>query len=451
MFLEHQMLRYTLEKLKDKNCLLELDKEVDYIYEMGGILKYFHNLQPILFNKIKNSPIRSIGGLFGSREIIYDLMNLTPEDRNYRFMDAIVNPQPYKIVDNGPVKENIVTRNIDLQKMMPINKFNGGDSSTYITAGIMVVKDPITGKFFTSVRRFQVNNRNQISALIASPKLTNDFLMLEKLNKPLEVAIILGYDASLLTVSQMSSATYGVDKYMIDSALRGEPLELVQCETVDLLVPAFAEIVLEGRIVPHIREIEGPFGELMGYYGPSNPHPIIEVDCITHRDDPIYQTAFPCREEHVTNGLIREMELLYHMNNQLDVVDVNVTKVGGYRFEAVVSIRKTKEGEGKTAILAALGLNKDLKRIVIVDEDVDIYNTEDVDWAITTRSQASLDYVIVEGALGSTLEPSHGLRGVTDKVGIDATKPLNDPDGHFERAVIPGYENIDISKYFPNI
>ena len=451
MYLEHQMLRYTLEKLEEKNQLLELDKEVDYIYEMGGILKHFHNLQPILFNKIKNSPIRSIGGLFGNREIIYDLLGVTEEDRNYRFMDAIVNPMPYKVIDYGPVKENIITRNIDLMKMMPINKFNGRDSSTYITAGVLVVKDPTTGKFFTSVRRFQVNNKNQISALIASAKLTNDFLMLEKQNKPLEVAIVLGYDASLLTVSQIPSATYGVDKYMMDSALRGEPLELVQCETVDLLVPAFAEIVLEGRLVPGKREIEGPFGELMGYYGPSNPHPIIEVDCITHRDNPIYQTAFPCREEHITNGIIREMELLYHMNNQLDVVDVHVTKVGGYRFEAVVSIRKTKEGEGKTAILAALGLNKDLKRVVIVDEDVDIYSTEDVEWAVLTRSQASLDYVIVEGALGSTLEPSHGLRGVTDKVGIDATKPLNDPEGNFDRAEIPGYENIDIRKYFPNI
>lgn len=451
MYLEHQMLRYTLEKLKKSGNLLELDKEVDSIYEMGGILKYFNNMQPILFNKIRNSGIQSIGGLFGSREIIYDLLGVTTEDRNYRFMDAIVNPMPYKVIDNGPVKENIVTRNIDLMKMMPINKFNSKDSSTYITAGLLVVKDPITEKHFTSVRRFQVNNRNQISALIASQKLTNDFLILEKQNKPLEVAIVLGYDATLLTVSQMSSATYGIDKYMLDSALRGEPLELVKCETVDLLVPAFAEIVLEGRLVPGKREMEGPFGELMGYYGPSDPHPIIEIDCITHRDNPIYQTAFPCREEHVTNGLIREMELLYHMSNQLDVVDVNVSRVGGYRFEAVVSIKKTKEGEGKTAILGALGLNKDLKRVIIVDEDVDIYSTADVEWAVLTRSQATLDYVIIPGALGSTLEPSHGLRGVTDKVGIDATKPLDDPDEHFKRAEIPGYEDIDIRRYFPNI
>lgn len=444
------MLRNTLEKLKEKNNLLICEKEVDYNYEMGAVLKHFNNKMPILFNRIKKSSIRSIGGLYGSREIIYDLLNLTTEDRNYRFMDAIVNPAPYKVINNGPIKENIIKRNIDLLKFLPINKFQEKDSSNYITAGVLVVKDPDTNKYFTSIRRFQVNSHNQISALIASPKLTNDFLKLEKQNKPLEVAIVLGYDAEFLMASQLPSSTYGVDKYEVDSRLRGKPLELVKCETVDLLVPAYAEIVLEGKIIPGKRELEGPFGELMGYYGSQAPHPVIQVDTIMHRNSPIYQTAFPCREEHVSNGLIREMELFYHLKNQIDVVDVYVTEGGGYRFNAFISIRKHRDGDGKTAILASLGLNKDLKHVVIVDQDVNIYDLQDIEWAITTRSQASLDYSIIPSALGSSLEPSHDLRGVTDKVGIDATKPLGGNREKFERAIIPGYENIDIKKYFPN-
>lgn len=444
------MLRSTLSFLRERKLLLECEREVDHIYEMGAVLSYFNNKQPILFKKIKNNPLSSIGGLYGDREIIYSLLGMTHENRIERFMDAIVNPKPYKIVKTGPIKENIIKRNIDLPKMLPINKFQEKDSSSFITAGIMVVKDPTTGKFFTSIRRLQVNGGNKLSALIASPKLTNDFLNLEKQGKALEVAIVLGYDAPFLMASQVSSATYGVDKFEIDSSLRGKPLELVPCETVDLLVPAHAEIVLEGKIVPGKRDLEGPFGELMGYYGSQGLHPIIEVSCILHRNNPIYQTAFPCREEHVSNGLIREVELYYHLKNQLDVVDVNVTEGGGYRFNAFVSIRKQREGDGKTAILAALGLNKDLKQVVIVDDDVDIFDLQDIEWAITTRAQASMDFVIVEGALGSSLEPSHDLRGVTDKVGIDATKPLNDKNGKFSRAVIPGYDKIDISKYFPN-
>ena len=243
----------------------------------------------------------------------------------------------------------------------------------------------------------------------------------------------------------------GVDKYEVDSALRGEALELVKCESVDLLVPAYAEIVLEGKLVPGKRELEGPFGELMGYYGPQNPHPIIKVDTITHRNDPIFQIAFPCREEHVSNGLIREVEMYYALKNQVNVRDVNVTEGGGYRFNAFASIKKEKPGDGKSAILASLGANRDLKQVVIVDEDVDIFDLQDIEWAITTRSQASLDFVTIEGAIGSGLEPSHGLRNVTDKVGIDATKPLEDKEAKFERAFIPDYEDIDISKYFPNI
>ncbi|NLV89614.1 MAG: UbiD family decarboxylase [Tissierellia bacterium] len=445
------MLRSTLDFLRKRNLLLECNREVDHIYEMGAVLSYFNNRQPILFNKIKNNPFSSIGGLYGDREIIYSLLGLTHENRIERFMDALVNPKPYKVVNTGPIKENIIKRNIDLPKLLPINKFQEKDSSSFITAGVMVVKDPTTGKFFTSIRRLQVNGGNILSALIASPKLTNDFLELEKQGKALEVAIVFGYDAPFLMASQYSSATYGVDKFEIDSSLRGRPLELVACETVDLLVPANAEIVLEGRIVPGKRELEGPFGELMGYYGSQAPHPIIEVSCVLHRNNPIYQTAFPCREEHVSNGLVREVELYYHLKNQVDVVDVNVTEGGGYRFNAFVSIRKRREGDGKTAILAALGLNKDLKHVVIVDDDVDIFDLQDIEWAITTRSQASMDYVMVEGALGSSLEPSHDLRGVTDKVGIDATKPLNDQNGKFSRAIIPGYDRIEISKYFPNI
>ncbi len=445
------MLRYTLSQMKKMGKLLETNREVDKVYEMGGVLKHFNNRMPMLFNNIKGHTIRAAGGLYGDREIMFNLMNMTDEDRIFKFMDAISNPKPYKVLNNGPIKENIINRNIDLEKILPINKFNGKDSSQFITAGALVVRDPETGKFHTSVRRFQLNGKDELSALIASPKLTNDFLELESQNKPLEVSIILGYDAQFLMASQISAATYGVDKYEVDSALRGEPLELVKGENNDLLVPAYAEIVLEGKIVPGERKLEGPFGELMGYYGPQNPHPIIKIDTIMHRNDPIFQVAFPCREEHLANGLIREAEMYANLKNQLDVKDVYVTEGGGYRFNAFVSINKKNPGDPKSAILASLGTNKDLKQVVIVDEDVDLYDLQDIEWAIATRSQASLDFVIVAGALGSGLEPSHGLGNVTDKVGIDATKPLMDPDNHFERAFIPEYEEVDIEKYFPNL
>ncbi|GHV33388.1 hypothetical protein FACS1894187_01530 [Synergistales bacterium] len=444
-----QMLRHTLDVLKQEKFLLECDREVDYVYEMGAVLKHFDNKRPILFNKVKNGVMRTAGGLYGDREILYKLLGVSKENRNARFLNALTRPMPYEILSSGPVKENVAKRNVDLMRLLPVSKFQEKDASNFITAGVLVLKDPETGRFFTSIRRMQVQKGNVLSVLIASPKLTNDFLEVEKQDKPLEVAVVFGYDAPFLMASQYPSATYGVDKYELDSALRGEPLQLVRCETKDLLVPAQAEVVLEGVMVPGKRELEGPFGELMGYYGGQAQHPIVEIDALTYRNDPIYQTAFPCREEHLSNGLIREMELFYFLKNQVDVVDVNVTEGGGYRFNAVVSVRKGKLGTGKTVILASLGLNKDLKQVVVVDDDVDIYDPRDIEWAITTRTQAAKDFVIVPGALGSTLDPSHGLRGMTDKLGIDATK---DPERTelFERAAIPGFEKIDISKYFSN-
>lgn len=445
------MLRSTLEKLYKENLILECEKPVDPVYEMGGVLKHFNNKVPILFKNIKGHKMSSIGGLYGDRYLLYHLLSLNDKNRIEAFMKAIANPKDYEVYETGPVKENIIRSNIDLGKLLPINKFQEKDSSSFITAGVMVVKDPETKNYYTSIRRLQYNGGNKLSALIASPKLTRDFLHEESLGKDLEVAIVLGYDAEFLMASQMSSSLYGVDKYKIDSSLRGEALKLVRCESVDLLVPRDAEIVLEGRIVAHKRQPEGPFGELMGYYGEEKDHPIIEIDLVSHRDNPIYQTAFPCREEHVSNGLIREMELYYHLKNQVNVLDVHVTEGGGYRFNAFISIKKENEGDGGTAILAALGLNKDLKNVVIVDDDVDIYDLQEIEWAILTRSQAERDYRIIPACLGSSLEPSHSIRGKTDKVGIDATKPIYDPDENFERAVIPNYEEINISKYFPNL
>lgn len=447
------MFRATLERLRQTGNLEVCNVEVDPKFELGAVLRHFDNELPIIFNKVKGYDIPVAGAIFGNREIYYDLMGATPEDRLFKFMYGMANPQPPKLVNNGPVKENIITRNIDLQRMFPIPTSHGKDSSSFITAGMLIVRDPESGQIHMAVRRFQINSKNEISALIspASPLLRNKFFEQEKFNKPMECAVVLGYDAPFLLASQISSVKYGLDKYEVDSALRGEPLELVKCHSIDLEVPAYAEMVLEGILVPNKREIEGPFGELMGYYGEVAPNPIMEVRTIMHRNSPIFQHAFPSREEHLANGLVREVEVFNSVKNLVDVKDVNVTVGGGCRFHAIISINKRHEGDGKSAILGALGSSKDIKHVLIVDNDVDIFSYKDVEFAIASRVQASEDVVIVPRALGSGLEASHVARGLTDKLGIDATKPLGEKSELFERAEIPGYEKIDIEKYLPGV
>lgn len=452
--METQMLRATIDRLNQLGELELCNVEVDPKFEMGAVLRCFQNRKPIIFNKVKGHNMPVIGGLYGNRELYYEMTNTTSEDRIFKYMDAIAKPQPTKLVDNGPIKENIITRNIDIQRMLPVPTSHGKDSSSFITAGMFVVRDPETGYTHMAVRRFQINKGNIISALISghSPALREQFAEFEKMNKPLECAVVLGYDATFLLASQIGSRRYGLNKYEVDSALRGEPLELVKCHSVDLEVPAYAEMVLEGVLVPNRRETEGPFGELMGYYGEVAPNPVMEVRTIMHRNNPIFQHAFPCREEHLANGLIREVELYAALKNTVDVKDVNITIGGGCRLHAIVSINKQKEGDGKSAILASLGAFYDIKHVVIVDEDIDIYDPSSVELALASRIQASQDVVIIPGALGSGLEASHVARGVTDKMGIDATKPLGEKAHLFEMAEIPGFEGeIDIQKYFPGM
>lgn len=450
--MEKQMFRKTLELLESSNRLLHCKEAVDPVYELGAVLDYFNSEQPIVFSNVKGHKVPVVGGVFGERQIYYDLMGVTKEDRLHRIMNAIANPKPPKILEKGPIQENIITRNIDLGRMFPIPKSNGKDSERFITAGMLVVKDPETKKTYMAVRRFQINEKDEINALIsgASPLLIKQFNELEAQGKALECALVLGYDAEYLLASQISSEKYGVDKYHVDSALRGEPLELVKCHSVDIEVPAYAEIVLEGYLVPNKRVEEGPFGELMGYYGEVAPNPVMKIQTVMHRNNPYFQHAFPSPEEHLSNGLIREVEVFSFVNNLVDAKDVHVTVPGGCRFHAIVQIKKKHEGDGKTAIMGALGSSKDIKHVVVVDEDIDIYDNRDVEIALASRVQAGKDLVVIEGALGSGLEASHVAQGYTDKIGIDATKPLGEKGKLFERALIPGYENIDIGKYFPD-
>lgn len=451
--LEKQSLRAYMKRLEDNNQLLVCEKEVNPKFDMGALVRKFNGTRAMLFKRPKGYSMPAVAGICGCRTRYAELLEVPSDQLIFPLTEAVANPQPYKVVSGGPVKENIIKRGIDVKKMFPVPTFHEKDSNPFITAGIVAVKDSTTGKTHTSVRRLQVLGGNKLSVLIESPLLMDQGAEFDRNNKPMEIAVILGYDPIFMVASQVNSQIYGLDKYEVDSALRGEPLELVKCETVDLLVPAYAEIVIEGIIPPKVREKEGPFGEMAGYYGGGNMQPVMEISCITHRNNPIFQFNFPSSSEHVLpNGLMREMHLYWQVKNMVPSVKaVHLPTVGGCRFHAIVSIKKTSEGDGKSAIIAALASNKDVKHVVIVDHDVDIFNPRDVEWAIATRVQADQDIVIIPGAKGSPLEPTHELRGVTAKLGIDATAPLGSLEGKFERTKIPGSEKINLRDYFPGL
>lgn len=450
--MERQMLRSVLERLRGQDRLMECTVPVDPRFELGAVLSAFHNERPILFRNVKGSRIPVVGALYGNRSIILDLLGTSTEERLFKLMGAMGSPSKPKLLDRGPVQENVVTSGIDLLKMFPVPTSNERDAAPYLCAGAFVVRDTETGRTQMAVRRIQVLGGNRLYILVsgASPHLLGELRRCAERGKALECAVVLGYDAPFLLASQIGSGKYGLDKYEVDSTLRGEPLELVRCRSIDLEVPAWSEIVLEGRIEPGRAEPEGPFAELMGYYSTVAPAPVMEVTAVTHRNEPIFQHAFPCREEHLAYGMIKEAEIFAALSHTVNVQDVNLTLGGGCRLHAVVSIKKRADGDGKSAILGVLGAYKDIKHVVVVDDDVDIYDMAEVEAAIASRFQASHDLVVVSGALGSPLEASHMERGVSDKLGLDATKPLGDKASLYEAAVIPGFDKVksSIERYF---
>jgi len=213
-------------------------------------------------------------------------------------------------------------------------------------------------------------------------------------------------------------------------------------------VPAEAEIVIEGRILPEVREPEGPFGEFPRYYGPRSDKPVVEVTAITHRRRPIFQDIVPAGYEHLLLGAIpREASLLRGLRRSFPTVRaVHMTPGGSCRFHAVIAIEQGQEGQAKNVILATLANNFDIKHVWVVDTDVDVFDAEAMEWAVATRFQADRDLLVVGGAQGSRLDPS-SVDGVSAKMGFDCTVPLGADPFRYQAIRIPGLEEVDLASY----
>ncbi|MEW6276375.1 MAG: UbiD family decarboxylase [Bacillota bacterium] len=440
-------LRHWLSEIEKRGLLKQVNRRVSLKYELAAVGKKADGRYALRFNNVEKATMPVVTGILGSRELIALAMGVTREKVLDHFARAQANPGQCVLVsaDDAPVKEK-VTHRVDLGSL-PAPIHHEKDGGPYLTAGVLVAKDPVTGVRNVSIHRLQVLGPNRLGILILPRHLFQFFRAAEAAGRPLEVAVAIGLDPLLLLASQALTPP-GCDEFTIAGALYGRPLELVKCETVDLEVPARAEIVLEGRLLPGVREMEGPFGEYPKYYGPASPRPVVEVTAMSSCRDPIYHTIIPATMEHLLLGAIpRESGLLQIIRNAVpNVVNVHLTPGGGCRYHVVVSIDKQNEGEAKNAIFAALSSSQEIKHVVVVDKDVDIFNSVDVEWAVATRCQAGRDVFIIERALGNRLDPSSD-DGLSDKMGIDATIPLNAESGRFEKIRIPGEDAIKLEDY----
>jgi 2,5-furandicarboxylate decarboxylase 1 len=437
-------LRDWLDYLQQHDRLAIARDGVALRFELAAIAKRLDGKKATFFPKPGGHAISIVSGLVSDRGWIAEAMGVGEDQLLEKFQDAALNPLPWREVKSSPVQEH-VHRNVDLEKLLPLPTHNELDYGPYITAGLAITRNPRTRIQNVSIHRLQLTGPNRLGALLLQRTTLYYQQMLEQEGKDLPIAIVVGVDPLTLLASQAIMPT-DCDELEIAGALHGRSLDVVKCLTNDVRVPAEAEIVIEGRVLAKVREPEGPFGEFPQYYGERGDRHVIEVDAVTHRTAPLYHTISGGGLEHLTLGAIpREATMLAHLRRSFpNVTDVRLAPGGMCRFNLYVQMKKRFEGEAKNVILGAFAGHYDVKQVVVVDTDVNIHDATEVEWAVVTRAQADRDFVIVPNAQGSRLDPSSN-NGVSAKLGIDATIPLDAPEFRFKRIRIPGEDTVDLA------
>jgi len=405
--------------------VIRVKKEVNPKYEIMAIVSKLEQQRrvPILiFENVKGTKFPIVVNVYASRRRVASSIGVEREKLTDKYIHAIDNPIAPKVVSSGPVQDIVLKdEEVDLQ-LFPQMVYHIGEAP-YITAGIVVAKDPETGIRNASYNRLMMKGRDKLGILMTPGRhLREIFDKAEEKGEPLEVAICIGNHPAW-AIGSLFVGPFGVDEYGIIGGLIGEPLEVVKCKTVDVEVPAYSEIVLEGEILPHVREDEGPFGEFTGYSVGKGKHEVVKVKAITHRKEAMYQIICGGKSrEHLVMASI-PMEANLYKSVKAVVPSLKAVHIPT-PFTVFISIKKRFEGQAKNAIMAAFAAEMYMKHVVVVDEDIDVYDEREVLWAIATRVQADRDVFIIPRARGSMLDPS-SQEGVTAKMGIDATaKPL---------------------------
>lgn len=432
-------LRTFIDRLDAEGELVRVKAEVDWKYELGAIA--FTCLGPppgpaLLFEKIKGYDTTLFtGGLHTTRRVAMALgmdPGIDEASMITGWAKRLEKPIKPVVVKSGLCKENRLSGdNVDVLKF-PVPWWTEKDGGRYIgTWHQVIAKDPETGWTNVGTYRIMVHEKN-VCGILFSPfqHIALIFAKYKKMNRNMPVAIAIGNDPVCMLVSATPFPA-GVNEWDMAGALRGRPLEVVRGETVDLEIPSHAEIVLEGEVSLTEKRMEGPFGEHTGFYGGGRrPSPIVKINCITHRNQPIFRGSIlgrPITEDHrvFSLTLTTQAVAMYRESGFPGVVAVNYPAGGGPSLAAIVSIKKSYPSHGLDAgrmLLSSKG-GKLLKHVIVVEDDINVFDLNQVLWAINTRTQAGKQVYITRNESGSKLDPSVPFEwlGTTDKMIIDAT------------------------------
>jgi UbiD family decarboxylase len=376
-------------------------------------------MKPVLFENLDG--FKAIGNLWSTRERIARAMGVSPEELTRKMMKAMDSPSQPQEIDKAPFEKNILT-DFDLRESA-IPKFYPTDGGRFITAGVVVAEHD--GIRNLSFHRLMLTGENKFAIRVVPRHLFALHKRAMAKGEDLKIAVAVGLCPSIMLSAAMN-LEFGKDELTVANSLRqlclNEPVCVRKIRN-GLLVPAFAEYIFEGRMTKEVHD-EGPFVDITGTVDPVRKQPVVEIDTIYHRDDPIFQIILPGVNEHyLMMGMPREPVIQRAVGIAVpEVHAVRLTEGGCCWLHGVVSITKQKEGDGVNAIMAALGAHPSMKMVTIVDNDIDVFDDRDVEWAVATRFQGHKGLVIIENARGSSLDPS--ADETTTKVGIDATKPI---------------------------
>lgn len=436
-----ELVRY----MEEQGRLLHVKKTVDPDFELTAASIELHRKfsKASLFEKVKGSDIPSSSHLLADRNVVAKCLNMEPENMAYQWSERESRKSHYNVVENGPVHE-VVDMEPDLYKL-PLTLHSEGDAGRYVTGGVVIARHPVTGRQNASYNRCQLADKNKLRVRMMPPQhLGLCYQAAEELGQPLQVAIVIGAPPNLM-FSAASKIPFERDELEFAGALSGEPLDVVKCITNDVLVPANAEIVLEGRVLPHVREIEGPFGEFTDTVVPANHNHVFILDAITRRKDAICHDIYPGSEEDLNLlSLPIEAEIFNHIRKYARAEDIIDIQARPFVFGAFIKLRKQNDNQARNIVVSALMAYAWTQFVVVVDDDVDINDPNDVFWAIQTRCCPDKSIYHIPRIGSYTREDV--VNENIGKLGIDATVPMDRRDV-YKRRTNPYYGKIDPKDY----
>ncbi len=432
--------RSALKRMQAAGRIQAYRRRVNTEFEIASLMSRLDGGPALLFPDVDGFSMPVFGNFLASQANCEAAFGIDYRGIRQLFSRALDTPLPPVLVADGPAQENVHRDDFDIGRVLPVMRHTEADSGRFITAGIVIVRDPETGVYNASYHRLQlIGPRRTAIKLDYGRHLRIAYERAAKKAQPLPIVVCIGTDIGLHYTAGTMGAQMpeSADELAVAGALAGRPLPVVKALTQDLFVPADTEIVLEGVIRTDIQVREGPFAEFIGYLSPAGDAPVFDITALTHRNQPIYHAINGTgRETVMLRKYVMEASLLKALHAAVPIVlDVEMTAGGLHRFHAVISIRKTSpqhEGFQRNAMMVAFATLKDLDLVTVVDDDIDIRNPLDVEYALATRMEASRDLVLVPGARGHEYVRI-GNNGIRAKLGIDATVPYGE-GSRFARA-----------------